>query len=133
MATTLFFIFTIGICSFIVRSRAIKSKKLSLGYFKIHNSTQYEVPEQVIRFGRHFDNQFQVPLLFLITLIVCQITAPESQLLFVLSWLFLLSRCVHSWIHLGTNNVLRRAQFYLVGWILLMMMWIVLLVENQSV
>ncbi len=129
MGAMVFYVFILGLCNFIVRSKAIRAKKLSLGYFKTHDLKSYDAPENIVRFGRHFDNQFQVPVLFMFTLLAAGMYTPTDKAVFGLSWIFLLTRIIHSWIHLGSNNVLRRAQAYLAGWIVLMLMWVVIIIK----
>ena len=133
MAAMVFYVFVLGIINFLARSKAIRAKKLSLGYFKNHDFKNYDAPEHIVRFGRHFDNQFQVPVIFMFTLLAAGIYTPTDRAVFVLAWLFLLTRVVHSWIHLGSNNVLRRAQAYFFGWIVLMLMWVVIVCKASGV
>ncbi|MBY0384219.1 MAPEG family protein, partial [bacterium] len=95
MAATVFYIFILGIFTFFVRAKAIRSKKLSLGYFKTHDLKSYEAPEHIVRFGRHFDNQFQVPILFMFTLLTAGIYSPNSNTIFGLAWFFLFTRIIH--------------------------------------
>lgn len=132
IAAMVFYIFILGIYTFLVRARAVRSKKLSLGYFKTHDLKSYEAPEHIVRFGRHFDNQFQVPMLFMFTLLTAGIYVPENKTLFGLAWFFLLTRVIHSYIHLGTNNIILRARAYFAGWIVLILMWLVILSKTVS-
>lgn len=126
-----FYIFAIGVCNFVVRFRALKNKELKLAHFKTYDSTTYQVPEKIVRWGRHFDNQFQLPLLFLITLTLAQSTpAKNSHLLISLAWGFILTRMVHTFIHLGSNNVRWRAIAYFAGWLVLLGIWAVLAFEQ---
>ncbi len=124
IAVMIFYIFAMGICNFIVRFRAIKNKELSVGHFRTYDASKHPVPEKVIIFGRHFDNQFQLPVLFLITLVAAQ-TMPlySSSYLSLLAWGFILTRMVHSYVHLGSNNVRLRMLAYVAGWLCLLLMW----------
>ena len=121
-----FYILVLGIMNFVVRLNAIKSQKLNYLHFKVYDTKSYEVPERVIIFGRHFDNQFQLPMLFLITCLVAQTTPLYGGgSLLPLAWSFVASRAVHSYIHLGSNNVRFRALSYFAGWIIIITMWLV--------
>ena len=123
MIAMVFGIFALGISNFVVRYRAIKNKQLKISHFRTYDANT-QVPEKVIIFGRHFDNQFQVPLLFLITCVAAQ-TMPlySSGYLKPLAWAFVLSRMVHSFIHLGSNNVRLRMLAYTFGWLCILAMW----------
>lgn len=132
MAAMIFYVFMLGIINFLARSKAIRAKKLSLGYFKTHDTKVYETPEHIVRFGRHFDNQFQVPVLFMLTLLAAGLYTPTEKTILGLAWAFLITRGIHSWIHLGSNNVLIRAKAYFAGWILLLIMWVVILCKTPA-
>jgi hypothetical protein len=132
MAATVFYIFIIGILTFFTRAKAIRSKKLSLGYFKTHDLKSYEAPENIVRYGRHFDNQFQVPMLFMFTLLTTGIYTPENKTVFGLAWFFLITRIIHSYIHLGKNNIILRARAYFAGWIVLILMWTVIVYKSAG-
>jgi hypothetical protein len=125
MMAMVFGIFLLGICNFVVRYRAIKNKKLKISYFRAYDSTSIQIPENVIVFGRHFDNQFQVPLLFLITCVAAE-TMPlySTGYLKPLAWAFVISRMFHSFIHLGSNNVRLRMLAYVFGWVCVLAMWV---------
>ncbi len=72
MIVMVFGIFALGISNFVVRYRAIKNKQLKISHFRTYESKEGSIPEQVVIFGRHFDNQFQVPVIFLITCVAAQ-------------------------------------------------------------
>ncbi len=124
MIVMVFFIFALGVSNFVVRFRAIKNKQLKVSHFRSYNFSGGQIPEKVIIFGRHFDNQFQVPLLFLITCVVAQNTPLYSTgYLKQLAWAFVFSRILHSFIHLGSNNVRHRMLAYTFGWFCILAMW----------
>ncbi|WP_366946345.1 MAPEG family protein [Nevskia sp.] len=77
--------------------------------------------------GRHYDNQFQVPLLFLLTCSVLMHAGVQDGLTQGLAWLFVASRLAHSWVHLRGNVVVRRLQAYALGWFTIVALWIRLL------
>lgn len=133
MAAMVFYIFIIGTLTFRIRSKAVKANQLKLQYFKTHDLKNFEVPEIVVRYGRHFDNQFQMPILFLITLVVASVFVPNQLSIFSLAWVFIVLRAAHSYIHLGSNHVLRRAQAYLASSLVIPILWILILIKIQSV
>src|SRR5579871_5901985 len=60
-------------------------------------------PERIVQIGNSFQNQFELPVLFYLAVIVA-ITARKADLAFViLSWVFVISRLVHAFVHTGSN------------------------------
>jgi hypothetical protein len=110
---------------FITRARAVKNSQVSLGYFRTYSGVG--LPDKVIAVGRHFDNQFQVPMLFLITISSHLTINLANNFTLILSWAFVISRCFHSYIHLGSNNVKLRVIAYAIGWFFILLLWIQLL------
>ncbi len=133
MAAMASYIFIIGVMTFRVRSKAVRENQLKLQYFKTHDQKNFEVPEMVVRYGRHLDNQFQMPILFLITMVTASVYVPQQLSIFTLAWVYFALRVVHSYIHLGSNNVLRRAQAYLASSLVIPVIWFLILWKIQSV
>ena len=121
VAFYVYYIFFLMMISFKVRKQAIKQKQMNFSYFRTFSNS--EVPDQVIIAGRHFDNQFQAPLLFFFACLVTLIVSPNNVLLNIFAWSFVMSRITHSFIHLGSNNILNRAKIYALGWLILLAMW----------
>ncbi len=131
MAAMVLYIFGVGLYTFSVRFRAVKNQQLKVSHFKCHNTSPDQIPERVIIVGRHFDNQFQLPMLFLITLVAAQ-TMPlySSPLIIPLAWGFVATRMAHGYIHLGTNHVGQRALLYFAGWFLTVAIWLVMAFQS---
>lgn len=122
MAVYVLFMFCSGLLLFGTRLKAIQEGKVSIKYFKTFVAES--LPERMVLVGRHYDNQFQVPLLFLIT---CLLQMQINMVSFVsvgLAWAFVLSRFIQSWFILGSSNVKYRALAFVSGWILVMTMWL---------
>ena len=60
MAFYAFFIWALGVYMFRTRVRALKTGEVDAKYFKVY--TGQPPSERTILVGRHYDNQFQVPL-----------------------------------------------------------------------
>jgi hypothetical protein len=82
-------------------------------------------PEQVLQISNAFDNQFQLPVLFYVLTALALITQKADLLFVVSAWLFVLTRMVHAWIHTGSNHLLNRFRAYLVGVVVLTLMWLI--------
>ncbi|GAB4017533.1 MAG: hypothetical protein Fur0010_18210 [Bdellovibrio sp.] len=107
-----FYIMMIGLFMFLKRKKAVQSGEIRMSYFRDYSQ---EVPSQLKVISNHFNNQFQVPVFFVMAGILA-ISLNKVTLTFnILATLFILSRILHSIIHLGTNNVLYRAFFFFTG------------------
>ena len=72
----------------------------------------------------NFKNQFEMPVLFYLCIVMALILMWQDPLLVFLSWLFVTLRVVHSIIHTTYNNVLHRFWAYVFSCFALMCMWI---------
>ncbi len=122
MATYVLFMWIATVHMFRTRVSAIKGGQVHPKYYKAQLG---EPPsEKVVLVGRHYDNQFQVPLLFLITCAVFIELGQANQLTVLLAWLFVVSRGIHSWILLGRNVLQRRVAAFALGWLIILALWI---------
>lgn len=86
-------------------------------------------PPRLQKIANSLDNQFQLPVLFYV-LVILAILARKTDLLFVImSWLFVISRYVHALVHTGSNDVRVRGPIYGLGLIILVLMWIIFAVR----
>lgn len=122
MAIYFLFMFFSGIYMFLARKKSVMTGEVSTKYFKAQIGTP--PPENILIIGRHYDNQFQVPMLFLITCVVHLQLEQANLLTLILAWLFVFSRFIHSIILLGKNNIIKRAAAFGVGWLILFFMWL---------
>ena len=126
MAVYVLYLFVGFLFVFTLRFRAIKNGAPFGRYFKNY-SDKSTVPDRFLVLERHVDNQFQVPMLFFITCVLAITLQKETTGILTLAWVFVFSRFVHSYIHLGKNKLLKRAGVYGIGWISLVFIWIGLL------
>ena len=126
MAFYVFYMGTILMLMFFTRVRGIKSGEVDFKFFKTYSTTR-PLPDFMVAVGRHYDNQFQVPMLFLVTCCTYMALDQAGYVTAALAWLFVLTRIIHSFIHLGSNKVMNRARIFGVGWIIIMVMWGILL------
>lgn len=72
-----------------------------------------------------FSNQFEIPALFY-ALVPLALYTRKADLLFVLlAWVFVASRVAHAVVYVSTNHVPHRFRAYMVGVLVLLVMWIV--------
>lgn len=108
--------------NFRIRVRAIKNKEVSAKYFKSFQGDP--VPDHLHILGRHYDNQFQVPLLFFIVCVAHMVLAAANIWTIGLAWVFILTRLAHSWIHLGRNHLMFRVTAFASGWVVVVILWL---------
>lgn len=76
-----------------------------------------------------YANQFQLPILFYVLVVLAIITRHADFLFVVLSWVFVLTRLLHAYIHTGSNAVRHRFNAFALGAAILLAMWIIFAVR----
>jgi hypothetical protein len=86
-------------------------------------------PEGPTKAANCLANQFQTPVLFYV-LVVLAIFTKQADLLFVImSWIFVVTRLIHAYIHVGSNYVPHRFYAFAAGLTVLLVMWIIFAVR----
>ncbi len=109
------------------RFSAIRRGEVSIKYYRLYNEGQQTPRLQLL--SRHVQNHFEVPPLFYIALLFIYVSNQVTALTVALAWLYFASRCLHSYIHLGSNNVSRRFSVYGASGLVLAALWLSLLVS----
>ena len=81
------------------------------------------------KIGNCFQNQFELPVLFYLLVMLAIMTHKDDLLFVILSWVFVASRLGHAFIHTGSNVVRVRGAVYGVGLVVLIAMWIIFAVR----
>ena len=113
-----------------LRIAAVKSGKISLSYFSV-NKSESPVPSNMEQAAKNFSNLFEVPTLFYVSGCLVLSLHIETLAITLLAWAFVLTRAIHSWIHLTSNNVLHRMKIFLLSNICMLLIWC-LIVWNYS-
>lgn len=100
----------------LVYSREVRIKDIAL--------TKETWPDRAKQIANAYHNQYELPVLFYVLVALALITKKADLVFVVLSWVFVLSRLVHCYIHTTTNRVSRRFMAYLVGLAVLIVMWV---------
>ena len=87
----------------ISQSGAIEVLAISVDGEKMKFVEIQDGPQILRKITRHFDNLYQVPLLFFILVGFTLITKVEVDLFIILSWIYFSLRVVHSIVHLITH------------------------------
>ena len=79
-------------------------------------------PENVQKINNNIRNQFEVPVLFAILVVVLYQLGAAGLLAQALAWLFVASRLVHAYIHTGSNIVPIRRGVFMFGCLVILAM-----------
>src|SRR5579864_9529957 len=81
-------------------------------------------PKRATQIGNCYRNQFELPMLFYV-LIALALPLRHADFFIVLaSWVFVIARFIHAGIFVSSNDFGQRSTAWLVGAVVLLMMWI---------
>ncbi|MEO2268458.1 MAPEG family protein [Pseudoalteromonas sp. YIC-656] len=106
------------------RFAAARQKQIKMKQFNTMDLG--EAPEHVQVAGRNFINQFEIPVLFYVATLAALTTNSVGYLFVGLAWLFVVTRVIHSIIHVTSNHLKSRYMTFLAGCIVVLLMWITL-------
>lgn len=106
------------------RAAAVSSGRVNLRFYKLYRDGSE--PEDIAVTSRHFVNLFEAPVLFYVAVVIAHVTGQTGLAPVALAWAYVAARVVHSFIHLGSNDVLWRFRVYGVSWMVLAALWVVL-------
>lgn len=104
------------------RLKAAKNKQISTAAFQTMNLTG--ASDQVIATGRNFDNQFQMPMLYLFSVLFTLQLGLADVTFAILGAVFVALRYWHTFIHIGRNVLRTRFRVFLLGCVVLWLIWI---------
>ena len=120
-----FWTFANGVRMAGLRVRAVGRREVPISYYELYEGSE---PPAVRLASRHVQNLFEVPPLFYVVVLFLYVTNHVTFLAVGLAWLYVLLRVVHTFVHLGTNNVPRRLAVFAIGNVVLAGLWMTLLV-----
>jgi hypothetical protein len=89
-------------------------------------------PIRTTQVANSFSNQFEVPVLFYVLVVLLIVTRHADLIFVILAWVFVIARIVQAGIHVTFNAAMRRGQAYAVGAVVLFVMWVIYAVEMLS-
>lgn len=107
------------------RYRAIRRGDVRISFFRTYDEGSQ--PPRLHLLARHVQNHFEVPPLFYVGVLLTFVSGSVNMPAVIFAWLFVAARCVHSYIHLGSNNVSRRFFTFGASLIFLAGLWLTLL------
>ena len=72
----------------------------------------------------NYSNLFELPALFYLAILLTLTLMVQDGILVVLAWLFVVSRYLHSFIHVGYNNVMHRFSVFIFGSFVILAYWV---------
>lgn len=111
----------VGVRTVLARIKSVMGRETKLADIALNSSNW---PPEVKKLGNNFDNQFDVPTVWYALCGLILITAELDMAFVWLSWVFVISRLAHFWIHTGSNYVRYRMYAYLSGYAALSAMWV---------
>lgn len=123
MIILIFFTFGIMLWMLKLRYRAVLKDGLDVKYFRLYGN-DVEVPEYLVKVTQHYQNMLEMPPLFYLALILIVSLNITDTFYVILSWGFLLTRLVHSYIHTNKNRLFHRRNAFFVSMLILMIVWL---------
>ncbi len=102
-------------------SGAVKAQDIAL--------RQPNWPARTTQTAYSFSNQFELPVLFYVLTILEWVTRQAGYVFVILAWIFVISRVLQAYVHVTSNIVKWRGRLYIVGALVLMIMWVIYIVE----
>jgi hypothetical protein len=86
-------------------------------------------PPHVLQVANAAHNQLEIPMLFYVLTVLATITRKADFVFVLLSWIFVLSRLGHAFIHVTSNRIAVRGPVFGVGLLVLAIMWVIFIVR----
>jgi len=80
-------------------------------------------PGRAQQVSQAFQNQFEAPVLFYVLVVLALATKKADFAFVIMEWLFVASRVAQAFVHTTSNHVPTRGQLYMLGVIVLFLMW----------
>lgn len=105
-----------------LRFKAVKKDGLNPGYFLLNKGGK--TPQYLVKAEQHYLNLFELPVLFYLLTVALYVTRQVDMLQLVLAWGFVLSRVIHTTIHLSINRLVWRMRAFVSGALFLLSSWV---------
>ena len=108
------------------RTGALQAGEVGLGDIALREPNW---PARATQVGNAFHNQLELPVLFYVLTILAWISRHADLLFVVMAWLFVVLRVAQAYIHVTHNNVRQRGLAFIVGAIVLTLMWAIFMIR----
>ena len=119
--------YIIGIRMLRLRIKAVKEDGLNPAYFLLNRGAK--LPDGLVKVSQHYDNLFEVPVLFYVACLSILVTNNTDTVFICLAWLFVGARYIHAYIHTTYNGLKHRRLAFLAGTSVVALMWLKLLFQ----
>jgi hypothetical protein len=109
------------------RVAAVRAGEAKPGQFRLPSAANE--PERSASAMRSLSNQFELPVLFYVCCLTLFVLGAAGTGAIILAWAFTLSRLGHAFVHVTSNRLKFRRPAFIVGFFLLLAMWILVLVR----
>lgn len=113
--------FVLLACTGRVRIRAVKAGEVAIADIALGQSAW---PARATQFANAYKNQFELPVLFYVLVVLILVTGGPTLFEILLSWVFVATRIVHAFIHVTHNRVSQRFRAFVAGVAVLGAMWV---------
>ncbi len=109
-----------------VRLAAIKAGRVRASDHALDRAAWADRATQI---ANAFHNQLELPVLFYALVALALFTRQADLLFVVMAWVYVATRMVHAFIYTTSNDIRLRFSAFLVGSLVLMLMWIIFAVR----
>lgn len=95
---------------------------LNPNYFR--HKLGYEPPHYLLSVSQHFNNLFEMPVLFYGGIMTVYITGTNNIALLALAWTYVVTRLLHSRQHLADKHLLKRRDTFFASYFVLLAFWL---------
>lgn len=121
----LFLMVSMFAVTFLCRMWAVKFNSVKLSHYEVFKLSNE--PAYVTKTTNNLNNLFQLPPIFIAACVLSIAIHYSSESLIFNAWGFVISRYIHTLVHITINKVLIRSLVFGVGLCLLVVLWIELL------
>lgn len=121
MAAMVLLTVIVGLITLKVRFQSVFSRQVSPKYYLLMEGDN--IPENVTKTTRCFNNQFEFPVLFYTVCTLYLSLGIDSALACYCAWFFVALRVVHATIHLSYNHLIHRMITFWLAVIAVIIMW----------
>ena len=90
---------------------------------------KFEWPDGARKCAANYTNQFEFPVLFYAVCAFALIVKGADAIMIGLAWAFVLLRILHAYIHIGSNRIKIRAPIFMLGALVVLIMWVKLIIH----
>ena len=117
---------TFGVLVLMARARSSSQRERGLDMQDLALATNSDWNDAAVKAANNYKNLFEFPVVFYAAAGFALITQTVDGWMLALAWIFVLSRLVHSMIHVTSNIVMWRGSAFMVGVITVMLMWLLI-------